>query len=311
MAKEHSTASTAEALGNTRPVASCTVGEFDEIMEEIEAKRPPKSMRSCCFTINNWTETEFTALTTVFDKERTKNYKYIIGKEIGEEAETPHLQGYVEFGTSLKFSTIKKMMPRAHIERANGNRAQNIKYCSKEGNIITNFCLPRKERLLKRIYNGVIWRPWQAEVIKLVEDLLLMNKSDRDIHWYWEPTGNTGKSFLTKYLFLKYNVILCSGKAGDIFNQVKVFFEREEMEEIDDIVVICDIPRCVKDYISYQAIEKLKDGLINSGKYDGGQVPWAESVVICLSNQRPNRDEMSLDRWRVRKIVDGEARNED
>lgn len=64
---------------------------------------------------------------------------YIVyGKEIGKGHEhvpdgTPHLQGYINLPKSRSAAAIKKIMPRAHIEKCKGNPAQNIEYCKKEG----------------------------------------------------------------------------------------------------------------------------------------------------------------------------------
>ncbi len=53
--------------------------------------------RKVVFTLNNYTELEFTQLLKSFAE-----YKYVIGKEIGEECGTPHLQGYVVFGKQVQ-----------------------------------------------------------------------------------------------------------------------------------------------------------------------------------------------------------------
>ena len=77
----------------------------------------PKA-RSFVFTLNNYTDDEFMLI-------KELKYKYIvIGDEIGENG-TPHLQGYVNFSSPISFNTIKKAMPRAHIETAKGNARQN------------------------------------------------------------------------------------------------------------------------------------------------------------------------------------------
>ena len=55
----------------------------------------------------------------------------VVGKEKGT---TPHLQGYVEFSKLVSFKTMRKYMPRAHLEKARSTRARNVAYCSKSGN---------------------------------------------------------------------------------------------------------------------------------------------------------------------------------
>ncbi len=95
-----------------------------------------KMTRRYCLTINNYTIGELLHVTSIFQK---KNYKYIVGQETGKKNLTKHLQIYFESKNPIRFSTVKNMFPRAHIEKAIGNRKQNIVYCSKDGNYETNF----------------------------------------------------------------------------------------------------------------------------------------------------------------------------
>lgn len=85
-----------------------------------------------CFTLNNWTDADVTELKKLEQNSRTR---YIIyGKEVGEEG-TPHLQGYVYFHNQTVFSTVKKLLSRAHIVSAKGTVDENVAYCSKDGDI--------------------------------------------------------------------------------------------------------------------------------------------------------------------------------
>ncbi len=76
-----------------------------------------------------------------------------MGKEVGEMG-TPHLQGYIALKVkSKKFRPLPTFAVKReegknamHFERARGNREQNYKYCSKEGNFITNIT-PAAEQL--------------------------------------------------------------------------------------------------------------------------------------------------------------------
>lgn len=43
-----------------------------------------------------------------------------------------HWQAYCRLSQPISFTTIKTWLPRAHIENAKGNEAQNIAYCTKE-----------------------------------------------------------------------------------------------------------------------------------------------------------------------------------
>lgn len=249
-----------------------------------------KRYRAYCFTLNNYNEND---IKHIIDKFGTKA-QYILAKEKGENG-TPHIQGYVKFKNPKDFNAIKKIMPRAHIEQAKGTIKDNWTYCSKEGNYETNIDLRSFKDKLKDMclvrYNDIKWKDWQQEVLDLKND-------ERTIHWYYEETGNVGKTFLCKYMALTRNIILCEGKKNDIFNQVNMMIEKELMPEI----VICDIPRTSYEYINYGAIEQLKNGLLYSGKYEGGLCVFPPPLVICFANKRPDVFALSEDRWNIVEI---------
>lgn len=252
--------------------------------------KPPVAIRRACFTLNNWTDEELSQCHKDFD-----GCQYIIGKEVGEEG-TPHLQGYVEFKKQIRWNTLVNLNPRIHWEKARGDRKQNIAYCSKEGDFKSTFPKSRKEQLLEE-YDDVVWRPWQQEII----DLVKTKPCSRTIHWYWETTGNKGKSFLSKYLWLKYDAIIMQGQTLNIAHQIKTWLDEHD-EDVWPTIALMDIPRCTKEYINYQAIEKIKDTMIVSGKYEGGICGFKHLHAICFANEPPTFEKMSQDRWVVHEM---------
>lgn len=222
-----------------------------------------------------------------------------MGSEVGEEKKTPHLQGYLRFKNPVSFQSLKKKLPRARITRCNGSENDNFRYCSKEGNYRTNMENPSfyEEMKLKCIsdeYKNVQWRPWQQEVLNLLDGPV----DPRTIHWYWEPVGNSGKSYLTKYLALTRDIIICDGKKADIFNQVRMSLEAKKQPKI----IILDIPRAYIGNVQYPVIEQLKNGCIYSGKYEGGICVFPRPHVIAFANSRPDIESLSHDRWNIQDI---------
>lgn len=89
-----------------------------------------------CFTLNNWTESEYEFLSSTLSG--LDGCEWIIGKEIGAE-ETPHLQGYAwRPGKWRPLPTLLVGDGRCHFERAKGDKDQNYDYCSKEGEFAGN-----------------------------------------------------------------------------------------------------------------------------------------------------------------------------
>lgn len=248
--------------------------------------------RKWCFTLNNYTAEDVTQLKRIFHDE-----KYIIGKEVGEGG-TPHLQGYFEFKNPRSFQSVKKLIPKAHIEKCKGSAKQNWKYCTKEndyfGNLDFSSMTDKLKKLCLKEYDDVKWFDWQQEIL----DLLKMPANKRTIHWYWEPNGNSGKSYLCKYLAITSNIIICEGKKSDIFNQVLT----SVTNDLEPKIIIMDVPRTALDYINYGALEQLKNGLIYSGKYEGGQVVFPCPHVIIFANKLPDKYKLSKDRWNIVRI---------
>lgn len=244
-----------------------------------------RSRRYCC-TLNNYTEEEY-------DKVRgigTNDTLYIIGKEVGEKG-TPHLQMYFEFKNAMRFDTLKKVCERMHIEKAKGNKESNVKYCSKEGNYITNFDIGVLDKLREE-YKGTAWKAWQLEVIKAVAE----KPDNRTITWYYDENGNTGKTYVTKYLCLTNDkIIVTGGKAADSLNQIRTFIESGKYPE----TIILDIPRSSEGFVSYGGIEQMKNGLFYSGKYEGGMCIYPCPHVIVFANFMPDTSKMSEDRWNI------------
>lgn len=78
-----------------------------------------------CLTINN---------PQAEDEERFSSEKIqyaIVGREIAPDTGTKHLQCYVCLRRQDRFSGLKKLFPRAHIEKAQGTVLQNQLYCKK------------------------------------------------------------------------------------------------------------------------------------------------------------------------------------
>ena len=264
------------AEGNTRP---------QQLAENSKIRS-----RKWVFTLNNYSNLEYSNLTQI-----THTFThYIIGKEVGEGG-TPHLQCYIEFKNARNFNAIKKLIPRAHIEKAKGSAKDNYNYCSKDGDFISNMDFSSPIDKIKQLclaeYKDVSWKPWQQEILDLKND-------PRSIHWYYEPTGNVGKSFLAKYLALTRNIIICEGKKNDVYNAINSMYQEGKYPDI----VLCDVPRTSIDYINYGAIESIKNGLIYSGKYEGGLCIFPPPIVICLANTPPIECNLSSDRWVIRRI---------
>jgi len=162
--------------------------------------------RNWCFTLNNYTEDDFTRLTTV-----NAQVRYIIaGREVGSEHNTSHLQGYIIFHNTKTLAQAKAFISdRAHIEVPKGTFAENRAYCTKD-NDFKEVGEPPKDakrtdlEIIKKAINQdhkgiaeVMEMATSYQSIKLAEALYKYQKQPppfkRTIKWFWGRTG-TGKT---------------------------------------------------------------------------------------------------------------------
>lgn len=258
-------------VGNTR-----TTGE-------TKPKQVSASKR-WCFTYNNYTEEHLVEIVEIL----TKNcFKYIIGKEVGEKG-TPHLQGYITKSSAFRpFTLFKKF--NCHWEKCKGSEEENIAYCSKEGNFLTNKKIKKPIKILEesQLYD------WQKWVLKLIEK----EPNDRTIIWIWEPTGCAGKTTFCKYLSAKYGAIPLEGKKNDILYCAA---------EFESDLYVWDLERSMEEYVSYGALEKIKNGYFMCSKYESKPVIRNSPHVIVFANFEPDKSALSEDRWLILNIKESQ-----
>lgn len=108
--------------------------------------------RAYVFTVNNYKNDDIENLKNYFDT--LTQPIYVIGKEIGEKNKTKHLQGFIKCKNPIRFNSLKKIIPNGHIERMKGNLSQNITYCTKENDYITNIGYLNEKKLKIELHIG-------------------------------------------------------------------------------------------------------------------------------------------------------------
>lgn len=234
------------------------------------------------FTYNNYERIEI--LETTF--KRMCDW-YVFQEEIGESG-TPHLQGTLCLKKKARLSELKCINLKIHWEPTKCVKS-SIAYCTKketaQGKIYYHNVDIPEELEIDEPYG------WQTQVLEIIS-----TKPDkRTIHWFWEPTGGIGKTTLCKYLVVKHNALMLTGKSNDMYHMIAKYPEKRKL-------FVIDIPRSSSDYINYGAIEQIKNGLIFSGKYEGNQLVFNCPHVIVFANEPPNIHQMSIDRWNITRL---------
>lgn len=168
----------------------------------MDQNKPAKTWK---FTLNNWTEEEFTNI-KLWDVTRMA-----VAKEVGAEG-TPHLQGHVTFKVAKRLSALKKQLTRAHWEIA---IIDDWNYELKDGNevfIVDNRRQGKRKDIdvaydelakpgpVRSVYEFAMAERPSFQALKVFEKLRVEALGARpipagmfDIRWYYGPTG-TGKS---------------------------------------------------------------------------------------------------------------------
>jgi len=235
-------------------------------------------------------------------------------------------------------------LAHAHIEVARGTAAQNITYCSKEEtrlegpfrygqepaeppgagarsdlhevmelirNGATNFELmashpsvlaryPTWVSNFRALYleslvniSPLSPRPgWQMDLDTLINGVV----SRRKVVWIWSTFGEAGKSYFADHYDPKISHVITGGKHADIYYTLSQIIHQLK-------VVFFDYGRSGGE-MAYPVIEKLKDGMFTSTKYESRTVRFNPVHVVVFANEGPIRDRLSQDRWDIRQILE-------
>jgi len=134
----------------------------------------------------------------------------IIGKEGNDK--TPHLQCYIQLDKQIRLTTIRKKIPKAHIEEANSTPENNIEYCKKEGDFQEfgdkkhagkRTDLDEMRQLALTEGMRAVTRTANYPQIKTVENFMSYNEEPRKwkptVFWIYGETG-VGKSRLARHI---------------------------------------------------------------------------------------------------------------
>jgi len=219
----------------------------------------------------------------------------VFQEEIGDSG-TEHLQGVICWKKKKRLTECCSIWDKAiHWEKTKSVKA-SVAYCSKmESKKVGGARWTHGIDIPDEIILPEIWG-WQLDVVDIISQV----PDKRKIYWFWEREGSRGKSELCKYLVVKHNALMLSGKGSDAFHMISKFPNKRK-------VLIYDLPRSFsKKSFDWGAIEQVKNGLVFSGKYESTQCVFNSPHIFIFSNCPPWGEEdeyWSKDRLEVIEIV--------
>lgn len=112
--------------------------------------------------------------------------------------------------------------------------------------------------------------------------------------WYVDEQGNSGKSWLAKWLEVRLNAFIITGGR---YQDVAYLYNYEEL-------VVFDFARDQEERFPYKLIEDFKNGRVLSMKYEPVKKMFPSAKVIVFTNWQPDRTKLSPDRWDVQDMSD-------
>ncbi len=280
-----------------------------------------------CFTLNNYTEENLATLNSL---ERSVTY-LIYGKEVSE-TDTPHLQGFVSFPSKKRLNQVIALLGQCHCSVTRSVK-HSIEYCKKDGDF-TEIGTPSVKESGKRndlqefmkavkagetdhkvliekhasvyaryrkftceyvknhlpVFEPVAHplRPWQQELNNIITGAT----NDREIIFVVDLDGGKGKSWFARYAtsHRPNTQLLLPGKKADmayaLISNKRIYF--------------LDCPRSKQgDFIQYDFLEEVKNGLVFSSKYESELKSFAPPHVVVFMNERPDMSKLSIDRYKI------------
>lgn len=244
------------------------------------------SSKKWCFTFNNPVDRK-NGSPDVLSKILGDLGLYVFQEERGK-CGTDHYQGCVMFKKECRpIETVG--IKDIHWEKCKNWNA-SLAYCTKSdtrvGQIYTNIeDLKIEEKIeIEEPYG------WQLQVM----DIIKTKPDKRTVYWFWNASGNIGKTTLAKYLCVKHGALYIGGNANDIKCAIASMKKKPT-------ICILGVPKSV-EHVSYRGLEEVKDGIFFSGKYESGMSVYNNPHVIVFANQEPELEMLSMDRWIVIEI---------
>lgn len=312
------------------PIESEDVSDETITTELVEFTNTSMSRaRHWCFTLNNYNTENIERLARL---EGEVDY-LVYGKEVGESG-TPHLQGFVSFGTRVRRSTAIQKVGQAHFSVARHIQA-SIDYCKKDGDFVELGTPPggqgRRNDLdeFKAAVKGGCYDMKQlrddfSEVVakfpKFCNDFIVDNMPKKEVVSHelraWQQQlyndlkrapdqrtitfivdldGNSGKSWFCHYYASLHDNA-----------QVLLPGKKADMTYVLNPtirVLFVDAPRSKQgEFLQYDFLEECKNGFVFSPKYESMVKRLDDIHVVVMMNERPDDTKLSRDRYDIRIV---------
>jgi len=230
--------------------------------------------------------------------------KFVFQLECGE-SNYYHFQGRLSLIKKKRISTLIEFAQQypelagIHWSPTCGN-SSNFNYVMKKDTRVAGpwsdeTVIPTETTQMK-MFKSWSLKPWQSKLIDSTNTFCL-----RSIDLVFDSAGNAGKSLFSEYM--EY-----TGAAEEVppFRLMDDIFQWVCSRPIKPIYIV-DMPRGMKkDRLGdfYSGIEIIKNGVAYDKRYSAKKIRFDRPRIIVFTNEIPNLELMSHDRWKVWTIKD-------
>lgn len=212
-------------------------------------------------------------------------YDYVIGVEDGN-----HVHAFLEFSSPTSLYGYRNDLPEWNIKivaDTDLDVEQAKTYAKKGGYWIQK----HPDIPSKYASESPKWRPWQLKAIDH-----LNNQNDRQILYVYDPTGNTGKTFLALWFSSRCRARYLPAVLREAQDFLHAAFAREcgcYFVDFPKSPTEASIPRV------FSAIESIKNGHVYDERYNYRERYMDPPKVCVFGNFKLDKSLLSKDRWDV------------
>jgi hypothetical protein len=161
-------------------------------------------------------------------------------------------------------------------------------------------------------YNAITWRPWQQAILNICNGPV----QNRKVHAVVDTSGNTGKSYLAKYMMIMKGALTLDA----VSKRDMAYIFLQKIDSGHSVPIVCiDIARSIvgsglQEHLPNTAmtavwnfVESLHNGSIVNTKYESKVRVFAQPHVFIFTNHPIDVNEYTLsrDRWHIMNLNAG------
>ena len=251
------------------------------------------------------------------------NHKQVLCKICYKTMRSDHLRGHMKIheengGSKRKYDEMEEdgeALKKYLIEKTNEYKAKitlgkEVYLILGEGEVLEQ-ALPEEMKDALDIYikqapevnqSNVELKPWQKDLLEYMN-----HPTQRQIIWIVGKSCGEGKSWFQKYVKSVYGTRKVVSGINLRSNTASIchVLSKQPLSTADIFLFNIGKAKTKTDAVNYEVLEDLKDGDAFAAKYNSQQLKIrTPNVVMVFSNERPDTNQLAIDRWKLLYITD-------